>query len=377
MSDFWARMPPFRDSNSSRRSDCSVASARNASSWVMFVSHSSRCWSSVRSSVVLSSVVDSVLPSVVGRLAVGRCRWSLPLVVLSSVVRSVVGCRPLVVVVVRQSLVVGCLVGRPSSVSLPGPSASELSRDSLPNSLPPRSSRLSSSAFRATHCQPAFLLSASVDSPTTVWGVSPAPPFGFRLLASASGSASLVHFPFSSSRLPSPPWPSPGFSRSPGSVLSSSPRRSRQTSLGPVPRHSLRSLGLPRGFPSLRVPLLGFVSALPSGSLLGPLGSSFLASLPHFSGRPVHPCRLPAIHDLPWVRSDSHFPGSCSSFPSSASGVFSSLREGASIPPLHVMHFLSLPHSFFAMTGFWLSPTLYFVPYSSFSSYLPWVLLHF
>ena len=115
MSDFWARMPPFRDSNSSRRSDCSVASARNACSWVMFVFHSSR-WSSVRSSVVLSSVVDSVLPSVVGRLAVGRCRWSLPLVVLSSVVRSVVGCRPLVVVVVRQSLVVGCLVGRPSSV---------------------------------------------------------------------------------------------------------------------------------------------------------------------------------------------------------------------------------------------------------------------
>ena len=73
--------------------------------------------------VVLSSVVDSVLPSVI-----------LSSVVLSSVVRlvvavgrlvvrrpvgcrlSVVGCRPSVVVVVRQSLVVGCLVGRPSSV---------------------------------------------------------------------------------------------------------------------------------------------------------------------------------------------------------------------------------------------------------------------
>ena len=353
-------MPPFRDSNSSRRSDCSVASARNACSWVMFVFHSSRCWSSVRSSVVLSSVVDSVLPSVI-----------LSSVVLSSVVRSVAGCRPSVVVVVRQSLVVAGLVGRRSSVSLPGPSASELSRDSLPNSLPPRSSRLSSSASRATHCQPAFLLSASVDSSDNRSGCLARaslrfPPPGFRSSASASGSASLVHFPFSSSRLPSPPWPSPGFSRSPGSVLSSSPRRSRQTSLGPVPRHSLRSLGLPRGFPSLRVPLLGFVSALPSGSLLGPfwvpsgslLGSSFLASFPHFSGRPVHPCRLPALHDLPWVRSDSHFPGSCSSFPSSASGVFSSLREGASIPPLHVMHFLSLPHSFFAMTGFWLSPTL-------------------
>ena len=154
MSDFWARMPPFRDSNSSRRSDCSVASAWNACSWVMFVSHSSR-WSSVRSSVVLSSVVDSVLPSVVGRL----------------VVRSVVGCRLSVVgrrslssSVSRWSSVVLSVVRRPSSVSLPGPSASELSRDSLPNSLPPRSSRLSSSASRATHCQSAFLLSASVDS---------------------------------------------------------------------------------------------------------------------------------------------------------------------------------------------------------------------
>ena len=231
MSDFWARMPPFRDSNSSRRSDCSVASARNACSWVMFVFHSSRCWSSVRSSVVLPSVV------------------------LSSVVRSVVGCRLSVVgrrslssSVSRWSSVVLSVVRRPSSVSLPGPSASELSRDSLPNSLPPRSSRLSSSASRATHCQPAFLLSASVDSSDNRLGCLARaslrfPPPGFRPSASASGSASLVHFPSSSSRLPSPPWPSPGFSRSPGSVLSSSPRRSRQTSLGPVPRHSLRSLG--------------------------------------------------------------------------------------------------------------------------------------
>ena len=369
MSDFWARMPPFRDSNSSRRSDCSVASARNACSWVMFVFHSSRCWASVRSSVVLSSVVDSVLPSVV----------------LPSVVRLVVAVGRLVV---RRP--VGCrlsVVRRPSSVSLPGPSASELSRDSLPNSLPPRSSRLSSSASRATHCQPAFLLSASVDSSDNRSGSLARaslrfPPPGFRSSASASGSASLVHFPSSSLRLPSPPWPSPGFSRSPGSVLSSSPRRSRQTSLGPVPRHFP-----PVAWPPPRVsfftssaPRVRFRASfwvpfwVPSGSLLG---SSFLASLPHFSGRPVHPCRLPALHDLPWVRSDSHFPGSCSSFPSSASGVFSSLREGASIPPLHVMHFLSLPHSFFAMTGFWLSPILYFVPYSSFSSYLPWVLLHF
>ena len=184
MSDFWARMPPFRDSNSSRRSDCSVASARNACSWVMFVFHSSR-WSSVRSSVVLSSVVDSVLPSVVGRLAVGRL-----------VVRRPVGCRPSVVVVVRQSLVVGCLVGRPSSVSLPGPSASELSRDSLPNSLPPRSSRLSSSASRATHCQPVFLLSASVDSSDNRLGCLACtplrfPPFGFRFWVRFTSCTSL------------------------------------------------------------------------------------------------------------------------------------------------------------------------------------------
>ena len=292
MSDFWARMPPFRDSNSSRRSDCSVASARNACSWVMFVFHSSRCWSSVRSSVVLSSVVDSVLPSVVGRLVVrrpvGRCRWSSCR--WSSGRLSVVGRRSLSSSVSRWSSVVLSVVRRPSSVSLPGPSASELSRDSLPNSLPPRSSRLSSSASRATHCQPAFLLSASVDSSDNRLGCLARaslrfPPPGFRSSASASGSASLVHFPSSSSRLPSPPWPSPGFSRSPGSVLSSSPRRSRQTSLGPVPRHSLRSLGLPRGFPSLRVPLLGFVSALPSGSLLGPFWVPSGSLLGPFWGR--------------------------------------------------------------------------------------------
>ena len=255
MSDFWARMPPFRDSNSSRRSDCSVASARNACSWVMFVFHSSRCWSSVRSSVVLPSVV-----------AVGRCRWSScrP----SSGRLSVVGRRSLSSSVSRWSSVVLSVVRRPFPfpvLRLPncrGTLSPTAFHHGRPVCLLPPSGLLTVSQLSSSRLQ--------LTLPTTVWGVSPAPPFGFRLLASASGSASLVHFPFSSSRLPSPPWPSPGFSRSPGSVLSSSPRRSRQTSLGPVPRHSLRSLGLPRGFPSLRVPLLGFVSALPSGSLLGP-----------------------------------------------------------------------------------------------------------
>ena len=64
-------------------------------------------------------------------------------------------------------------------------SASELSRDSPPNSLPPRSSRLSSSASRATHCQPAFLLSASVDSSDNRLGCLACTPPS----VSASGSA--------------------------------------------------------------------------------------------------------------------------------------------------------------------------------------------
>lgn len=61
---------------SSRRSDFSVASARNACSWVMFVFHSSRCWSSVRSSVVGCSVLPSVVRRLVVRRPVGRCRRS-------------------------------------------------------------------------------------------------------------------------------------------------------------------------------------------------------------------------------------------------------------------------------------------------------------
>lgn len=186
---------------SSRRSDFSVASARNACSWVMFVFHSSRCWSSVRSSVVRCCRRSSVVLSSVVRLVV-------------AVGRLVVGCRLSVVVVVRQSLVVAGLVGRRSSVSLPGPSASELSRDSLPNSLPPRSPRLSSSASRATHCQPAFLLSASVDSSDKPFGVSrprlPSvsaswlPLVGFRLWVRFARPLPLLVFeaPFSSLAFP-------------------------------------------------------------------------------------------------------------------------------------------------------------------------------
>ena len=191
------------------------------------------------------------------------CRKSS--VVLSSVVRSVVGCRSSVVrrpfpfPVLRLPNCRGTLSptafhhGRPVCL-LPPPgllTVSQLSSSRLQLTLP--TNRLG------------CLARASLRFP----------PPGFRSSASASGSASLVHFPSSSLRLPSPPWLSSGFSRSPGSVLSSSPRRSRQTSLGPVPRHSLRSLGLPRGFPSLRVPLLGFVSALPSGSLSGSLLGPF------------------------------------------------------------------------------------------------------
>ena len=82
-------------------------------------------------------------------------------------------------------------------------SASELSRDSPPNSLPPRSSRLSSSASRATHCQPAFLLSASVDSSDNRLGCLACTPPS----VSASGSARRLPFlafeaPFSSLAFP-------------------------------------------------------------------------------------------------------------------------------------------------------------------------------
>ena len=108
-----------------------------------------------------------------------------------------------------KAVVVLSVVRRPSSVSLPGPSASELSRDSLPNSLPPRSSRLSSSASRATHCQPAFLLSASVDSSDNRLGCLARaslrfPPPGFRLWVRFARPLPLLVFeaPFSSLAFP-------------------------------------------------------------------------------------------------------------------------------------------------------------------------------
>ena len=256
------------------------------------------------------------------------CRRSS--VVLPSVVRLVVAVGRLVV---RRP--VGCrlsVVRRPSSVSLPGPSASELSRDSLPNSLPPRSPRLSSSASRATHCQPAFLLSASVDSSDNRLGCLARaslrfPPPGFRLWVRFARPLPLIVFeaPFSSlafPRLLEIAWFRPVLVASPVSAdLSRACPAPFPPVAWPPPRVSFFTSSAPRVRfrASFWVPFW-----VPSGSLLG---SSFLASFPHFSGRPVHPCRLPALHDLPWVRSDSHFPGSCSSFPSSASGVFSSLRE--------------------------------------------------
>ena len=124
------------------------------------------------------------------------CRSSLLLVgcQLSSILGRFIGCRLL-------------------SVFPPVRSASELSRGSPPTAfhhgrpvclLPPAGlltvSPLSSSRLQLT-------------LPTTVWGVSLAPP---------SVSASWlppVGFPSSPSRLLSPPWPSPDFSRLPPSLL--------------------------------------------------------------------------------------------------------------------------------------------------------------
>ena len=182
MSDFWARMPPFGDS-------IFLPSVRLLGSLhleCLFLD--SACFSLVLLSVVFSCRSSLLL------VGCGLSGWSLPLVVG----RLFVG----------RSLVVG------RQFSLPGPSASELSRDSLPNSLPPRSPRLSSSASRATHCQPAFLLSASVDSSDKPFGVSrprlPSvsaswlPLVGFRLWVRFARPLPLLVFeaPFSSLAFP-------------------------------------------------------------------------------------------------------------------------------------------------------------------------------
>ena len=195
------------------------------------------------------------------------CRRSS--VVLSSVVRSVVGCRSLPSSAGRWSLVILPVIGRP--FSLPGPSASELSRDSLPNSLPPRSSRLSSSASRATHCQPAFLLSASVDSSDNRSGCLARaslrfPPPGFRSSASASWLP-LVGFRLLASARRLPPLGPLRSSTSPprlrGSLLLLGfPQASRDRLVPSCPR---RLAGLGR-------PLSGLSRAIPSGRLASPEG---------------------------------------------------------------------------------------------------------
>ena len=227
---------------SSRRSDFSVASARNACSWVMFVFHSSRCWSSVRSSVVRCCRRSSVVLSSVVRLVV-------------AVGRLVVGCRLSVVVVVRQSLVVGCLVGRPSSVvgfpfpvlRLPncrGTLSPTAFHHGRPVCLLPPPGLLTVSQFSSSQLQ--------LTLPTTVRGVSPAPPFGFRLLASARRLPPLG--PLRSST--SPP-------RLRGSLLLLGlPQASRDRLVPSCPR---RLAGLGR-------PLSGLSRAIPSGRLASPEG---------------------------------------------------------------------------------------------------------
>ena len=114
----------------------------------------------------------------------------------------------------QLSSILGRFIGRRLlSVFPPVRSASELSRGSPPNSLPPRSSRLSSSTCRATHCQSAFILSASVDSSDNRLGCLARASLRFPPLGPPVG------FPSSPSRLLSPPWPSPDFSRLPRSLL--------------------------------------------------------------------------------------------------------------------------------------------------------------
>ena len=158
--------------------------------------------------VVLSSVVDSVLPSVI-----------LSSVVLSSVVRLVVAVGRLVV---RRP--VGCRLSAVGRCRRPSVAGRRLScRSSVVGRpfpfpvlrLPNCRGTLSPTAFH--HGRPVCLLpppglltvsqlSSSrlqLTLPTTVWGVSPVPPFGFRLLASARRLPFLAfEAPFSSLAFP-------------------------------------------------------------------------------------------------------------------------------------------------------------------------------
>ena len=286
-----------------------------------------------RSSVVLPLVV-----------AVGRCRWSScrP----SSGRLSVVGRRSLSSSVSRWSSVVLSVVRHLSSVSLPGPSASELSRDSLPNSLPPRSPRLSSSASRATHCQPAFLLSASVDSSDKPFGVSrprlPSvsaswlPLVGFRLWVRFARPLPLLVFeaPFSSlafPRLLEIAWFRPVLVASPVSAdLSRACPAPFPPVAWPPPRVSFFTSSAPRV--RFRAPFWVLSGSLlgpfwvPSGSLLGPfwgrlswppshtspVGQSTLAVSRLFmtcrGSGPIHTSRDRAPPSLPRLRGFSpHF----------------------------------------------------------------------
>ena len=122
-----------------------------------------------------------VLPLVVGRLAVGRCRWSScrP----SSGRLSVVGRRSLSSSVSRWSSVVLSVVRRPFPfpvLRLPncrGTLSPTAFHHGRPVCLLPPPGLLTVSQLSSSRLQ--------LTLPTTVRGVSPAPPFGFRLLASA------------------------------------------------------------------------------------------------------------------------------------------------------------------------------------------------
>ena len=186
-------------------------------------------------------------------VAVGRpssCRpssgWSLPSVVLLSVV----GCRSLSSSVSRWSSLVLSVVGRPFPfpvLRLPncrGTLSPTAFHHGRPVCLLPPPGLLTVSQLSSSRLQ--------LTLPTTVRGVSPAPPFGFRLLASARRLPPLG--PLRSST--SPP-------RLRGSlVLLGLPQASRDRLVPSCPRR-LAGLGKP---------LSGLSRAIPSGRLASPEG---------------------------------------------------------------------------------------------------------